>query len=115
VALTHTHIKPRQPGDGKGYVRHMDYSKGRNINSRGRKLTAILYLNEEWEGGQLRVHLPNIAVVPTAMFSLAAIVPDDIIHDNQGLNDSVLATSSSAGYLDLDPVMGRLVIFRRLD
>jgi hypothetical protein len=93
----------------------MDYSKGRNASSRGRKLTAILYLNEKWEGGQLRVHLPSDAVVPTAMSSLAAVVPKGIIHDNQGMKGSVLAVSSSAGYLDLDPVMGRLVIFRRLD
>jgi hypothetical protein len=93
----------------------MDYGKGRNTNSRGRKLTAILYLNEEWEGGQLRVHLPSDALVPTAMSSLAAVVPEGIIHDNQGMNGSVLDASSSAGYLDLAPVMGRLVIFRRLD
>jgi hypothetical protein len=97
----------------------MDYSKKNNLNTRGRKLTAILYLNEEWEGGQLRVHLPCDAHIPSAMSSVAAVVTKGNILDNQDLKDGVLAasasSSASAGYMDIDPVMGRLVIFRRLD
>lgn len=117
----------------------MDYSKDSNTNRRGRKLTAILYLNERWEGGQLRVHIPSDALVPTAMSSLASVAQKGSIEEMQDLNGgeraapaaattataaatnpagaSVPASTTAAGgsYMDIDPVMGRLVIFRRLD
>lgn len=44
------------PGNGARYTRHCD-----NPNQNGRKLTALLYLNEEWEeghGGELRACHP---------------------------------------------------------
>ena len=44
------------PGGGARYTRHCD-----NPNQNGRKLTALLYLNESWkdgDGGQLRVCHP---------------------------------------------------------
>jgi len=43
------------PGDGSGYVRHRDS----NPDCPGRKVTAILYLNDSWEesdGGELMVY-----------------------------------------------------------
>lgn len=111
--MTAPHNTRQQPGNGRGYVRHMDYSKDRNANSRGRKLTAILYLNEEWEGGLLRVHLPSDALVPTAISSLGGITSGGNTHDQRESNSDIRAASHR--HIDIDPSMGRLVIFRRLD
>jgi len=50
------------PGCGAGYVRHLDAFADR---SAGRRLTAILYLNDGWRpehGGALRLHLPDAPV-----------------------------------------------------
>jgi SM-20-related protein len=70
-------------GNASGYVKHLDFNKAQYISDgtivRGRKLTAILYLNREWEGGQLRVHLPS---------------------------------GDPKQFFDIDPLLGRLVIFR---
>jgi Rps23 Pro-64 3,4-dihydroxylase Tpa1-like proline 4-hydroxylase len=51
------------PGGGARYVRHCDNScdSGHGDRCNGRRLTAILYLNERWgplHGGELRVHPP---------------------------------------------------------
>ena len=78
-----------QPGNGAGYVKHLDFDLTRHVGdataaasaqdgiATGRKLTAIVYLNEHWEGGQLRVH------------------------------------QSDGGVVDVDPSLGRIVLFRR--
>lgn len=51
------------PGGGSHYVRHCDNSceSGRGERCNGRRLTAILYLNESWHqlhGGELRLYPP---------------------------------------------------------
>lgn len=51
------------PGGGARYVRHCDNScdTGRGDRCNGRRLTAIIYLNEEWtllHGGELRLFAP---------------------------------------------------------
>lgn len=77
-----------QPGNGAGYVKHLDFDGSRRAKDvastapqestvTGRKLTVIVYLNEQWEGGQLRVH------------------------------------QSDGGKVDVDPSLGRIVLFRR--
>ena len=81
-----------QPGNGAGYVKHLDFDIARHAAGApvaasaqdetvvGRKLTVILYLNEHWEGeqgGQLRVH------------------------------------QSDDGVMNIDPSLGRIVLFRR--
>jgi Rps23 Pro-64 3,4-dihydroxylase Tpa1-like proline 4-hydroxylase len=67
---------------------------------RGRKLTAILYLNKEWEGGQLRLHLPLIDETTP-------------VPESQQPSVSVSRELNTEKYLDIDPNLGRLVIFRR--
>ena len=114
-------------------MRHIDFNKNSAKNAdtvkpiRGRKLTAILYLNDEWDGGQLRLHVPKTSTLPASLRSSkmrrvhqeakevkeakesketvgseAILEPDHIIdYDGHG------------EYVDIDPVSGRLVIFRR--
>lgn len=76
-------------GNASGYVKHLDFNeaqyKGDGTVVRGRKLTVILYLNREWEGGQLRVHLPSPVTAADEDFK---------------------------GFFDIDPLLGRLVFFR---
>ena len=98
-----------QPGNGRGYVRHLDYSRGIEVSAhpkssspKGRKLTAILYLNKEWEGGQLRVHVPKDSALPSQSFSA-----------NSTDYRSVLEMPDANRHFDIDPQYGRLVIFRR--
>ena len=74
------------PGNGAGYVKHLDFDRNKHkhegiATSTGRKLTAILYLNEEWEGGQLRTYNKTA----------------------DGLDDVSC---------DIDPALGRMVLFR---
>lgn len=114
-------------------MRHIDFNRNSAKNAdcvqpvRGRKLTAILYLNDEWDGGQLRIHVPKLSCVPVSLKtskmsaehqeakgtkevkeseetigSEAILEPNDIIDDEE-----------QAGYFDIDPMSGRLVIFRR--
>jgi hypothetical protein len=54
----------------------MTASAARDGTIIGRKLTAVVYLNEHWEGGQLRIH-------------------------------------QSDGVVDVEPSLGRIVLFRR--
>ena len=113
-----------QPGDGRGYVRHLDYSRGIEVSasskssiSRGRKLTAILYLNKEWDGGQLRIHLPKDSAMPPHSYTTSNV------NDQMGTTSVLQACSvegvatpdNSSGRIafDIDPQYGRLVIFRR--
>lgn len=44
------------PGSGERYVRHLDIKPDSNNTKPQRKITAILYLNKEFEGGQLRIY-----------------------------------------------------------
>jgi len=45
------------PGSGERYIRHLDVKADSSSNNKPqRKITAILYLNQEWEGGQLRIY-----------------------------------------------------------
>ena len=79
------------PGNGAGYVKHLDFDRTKhkhegNTTNTGRKLTAILYLNEEWEGGQLRTY-------------------------NQ-TTDGVEDVSCAGSIVDIDPSLGRMVLFR---
>ncbi|DBA00456.1 TPA: hypothetical protein N0F65_002699 [Lagenidium giganteum] len=56
------------PGNGARYTKHCD-----NPNQNGRKLTAIVYLNPEWEpthGGELRLHTDNTTNVPLCVAPL---------------------------------------------
>ena len=68
------------PGIGAGYVKHFDYHSSIQADGAaevGRKLTVILYLNERWDGGQLRTY-----------------------------------GSDGTPSADIDPKLGRLVLFR---
>eukprot|EP00966_Prymnesium_polylepis_P143977 3323845-Prymnesium_polylepis.1 len=52
------------PGGGAHYVRHCDNAcdSGHGERCNGRRITAILYLNECWQqlhGGELRLYLPT--------------------------------------------------------
>jgi [Skp1-protein]-hydroxyproline N-acetylglucosaminyltransferase len=92
------------PGDGAHYARHFDAKRPERpkVERRisigkapvdGRCITAIVYLNPSWErkdGGQLRLHLPN-----KAQQSQSSVYP---------------ATS-----WDVEPVLGKLVLFRSYD
>ena len=115
---------------------------------RGRKLTAILYLNEgweEWEGGQLRVHVPTSSSINSGIgrqiagssssssssssslgssgnagtssggvtftSSVPAPPPRLIGQDLKGV--SLTVNSSADPYIDIDPMLGRMVVFRR--
>jgi hypothetical protein len=47
------------PGNGTGYVRHTDAFRNNNPNETKRKITALYYMNPDWEeahGGQLRAY-----------------------------------------------------------
>jgi hypothetical protein len=114
-------------------VRHIDFNRNAARNAdcvkpvRGRKLTAILYLNDDWDGGQLRIHVPNTSTPQASLRSpkmrteyqetkevkevkgseetigSGAILESNHIVDNEGNGE----------HYDIDPVSGRLVIFRR--
>ena len=106
-------------------MKHMDCSITHNEigpTVRGRKLTAILYLNKEWEGGQLRVHMPQSASVESKLansktdspeiLSSSVFVADDVKDTFPGFkNTGVLHRSFH--HIDIDPLLGRMVIFRR--
>lgn len=89
------------PGKGEGYNRHKDAfpvpanSLRTDINiASTRQLTLLLYLNKEWEpedGGQLRIFTPAGAVI-------------------EGVGEP-FDFWGVRGY-DIDPVFGRLVVFR---
>jgi [Skp1-protein]-hydroxyproline N-acetylglucosaminyltransferase len=77
------------PGSGERYVRHLDIKPDSSSSSSSkpqRKITAILYLNKEWEGGQLRIYTKKGSTT------------------NDGGGDD--------GFLDIDPSFGKLVVFR---
>ena len=93
-----------QPGNGAGYVKHLDFDLSKHAHQgettfTGRKLTAILYLNETWEGGQLRAYNKT----------------------SDGTNDGLKGVSSAVSTdglegvstVDIDPALGRMVLFRR--
>jgi hypoxia-inducible factor (prolyl hydroxylase) len=84
------------PGGGARYVKHVDNacSAGEGEHCNGRRLTAILYLNEGWrpdDGGELRLHAPYASaemppladVPPTAdrlvLFWSDARVPHEVL------------------------------------
>lgn len=102
-------------------MRHLDFNRtsAEHVDCvkpvRGRKLTAILYLNDEWDGGQLRIHLPKPSNLPASFKSCTTktdtnetrvIVEPHNIFDNDN--------EEQTEYFDVDPKSGRLVIFRRL-
>ena len=96
------------PGEGARYVRHVD-----NPDANGRLLTALIYLNPEWEegdGGELRVFrcLRDAAAAAAAGFvdcdgrSLArADEYDVIVKKNEGAAPSEDATLVAAGPRDV--------------
>lgn len=81
---------------------------------RGRKLTAILYLNDEWDGGQLRIHLQKSSNLP-ASFKSCMMNSDTneskVIFEPHNIIDN--DNEEQTEYFDVDPKSGRLVIFRR--
>lgn len=117
-------------------MRHIDFNRNsaKNADSvkpiRGRKLTAILYLNDEWDGGQLRVHVPKSPTLKSSLRfskmrtkyqetkeskeskevkeSKETIGSEAILEPNH-----IIDNEDNGEYFDIDPVSGRLVIFRR--
>jgi Rps23 Pro-64 3,4-dihydroxylase Tpa1-like proline 4-hydroxylase len=84
------------PGKGESYNRHKDaFSDPKADHARSsRQLTCLLYLNKDWgadDGGQLRV-----------------FTAPGVVIDNAGEPFSFWGVS---GY-DIDPLFGRMVIFR---
>jgi uncharacterized protein YpmB len=114
-------------------VRHIDFKRNSAKNAdcvkpvRGRKLTAILYLNDEWDGGQLRVHVPKSSCVPVSLKSSKMIAEHQEAKDVKEVKkvkevkeseailepNHIIDNEEQAEYFDIDPVSGRLVIFRR--
>ncbi|CAM9405116.1 unnamed protein product, partial [Laminaria digitata] len=87
----------RYPGDGRGYVRHRDTPKtAQDSEEAERKITALYYLNPDWEesmGGQLRVHIAS--------------------GRGEGKGGALDAGVRSGGRMwDIEPVLDRLVLFR---
>lgn len=67
------------PGGGAGYVRHRDAFAG-SIN---RKITAIWYLNPDWQpadGGRLRLFVPGDPVVEPVLDRLVVFFSERIEH-----------------------------------
>ena len=62
----------------------MDVSKRSSVGYR-RKITTICYFNRDWNGGQLRVYAPSAG----------------------------LENTTGSEYLDIDPKLGRVVVFKR--
>jgi hypothetical protein len=94
--LCHLPSSKHQPGNGTHYVKHLDSFSDKNTSNTpdsSRRLTFLYYLNSSCEGGQLRVH--NI--------------PKEYCNSHN--NDDT--DSSSTGYLDIEPTLGRLLVFRR--
>ena len=83
------------PGKGEGYNRHVDsFSAAGATEASSRQLTCLLYLNKDWEpddGGQLRI------------FTKPGVVMDGL--------EEPFSFWGVHGY-DIDPIFGRLVIFR---
>jgi 2OG-Fe(II) oxygenase superfamily len=91
-----------KPGNGSGYVRHVDFDITRvngntdNDSVVGRKLTLILYLNENWsteDGGSLRIYSNRSG------------------RDSD--SDSDIDSDINYDYVDISPKIGTLVMFRR--
>ncbi|CAM9305152.1 unnamed protein product [Choristocarpus tenellus] len=89
------------PGDGRGYVRHLDTPKSaRESEEANRKasITMLYYLNPNWDasmGGQLRIHLGPMG--------------------NRGSKEDQFNTQpapSKDGVWDIEPLLDRTVIFR---
>ena len=125
-----------QPGNGAGYVKHLDFDLEKHahqgdVTFTGRKLTAILYLNETWEGGQLRAYnkatdgaTDGLKDVSTGLKGVStAVASTDGLKDvscavSSGLED--VSTDGLEGVslegvstVDIDPALGRMVLFRR--
>lgn len=67
------------PGDGEGYVRHRDAFPG-SIN---RKVTAIWYLNPDWQpahGGALRLFVPGEPLIEPRLDRLVVFFSEEIEH-----------------------------------
>lgn len=100
------------PGGGARYIRHCDNAGKRN----GRRLTAIVYLNEQWkdgDGGELRIFRCSRAgdsVVDCDGNSLNAF-------DDNERNDRTASETEERGDVsdvvrrDVAPLAGRLVLF----
>lgn len=68
------------PGGGAAYVRHRDAFPG-SIN---RKITAIWYLNPDWQpahGGALRLHVPGEPLVEPLLDRLVVFFSEQVEHE----------------------------------
>ena len=74
-------------------------------------MTAILYLNDDWDGGQLRVHLQKSSAIPASSKSCEM---NTVFKQSRAiLEPRHVSDNEQAEYFDIDPMSGRLVIFRR--
>jgi hypothetical protein len=80
-----------KPGQASGYTRHLDSFAPKDKDGERRQLTMIYYLNREagLRGGQLRAYVPET------------------------LKQTAPAGAQGPSYVDVDPVMGTLVVFQR--
>ncbi len=86
---------PMKPGDETDPISTKSGSSGKST----RRLTFLYYLNETHDGGQLRVH--NIP----PEYSTSAVTP---LSPNEPS-----AKDTANTHMDIEPVLGRLVVFRR--
>lgn len=108
---------------------------GITTTTRGRKLTAILYLNKVSKGGQLRVHFPQSTSVKSAaacsngvtgskyeditssssVKTLSTFVATTVgnLQDDFPGSENVGICTTPLQHIDIDPIFGRIVIFRR--
>lgn len=120
-------------------MRHIDFKRNSAKNAdcvkpiRGRKLTAILYLNDEWDGGQLRIHVAKSSELPASLGSSKMRTEHQEAEESKEVKEikeveeseetvgskailepnDITDNEEQAGHFDIDPVSGRLVIFRR--
>ena len=119
-------------------MKHLDCSIPHNgiaTTKRGRKLTAILYLNKESKGGQLRVHMPQASSIKCSATCSNGVIGSKHENITSSNSSKTLSTSvatimgnlqddfpgsknigictTSLQYIDIDPNFGRIVIFRR--
>lgn len=118
------------PGGGARYARHCDNScsaDGSGERCNGRRLTAILYLNEAWHpahGGELRLHGPFTAGAADAALaelrewvaahkhsSDAAYVARELPRRRAALARATALADGGPAVCDIAPLSNRLVLF----
>jgi hypothetical protein len=94
-----------------GYVKHVDKSSSEDAAER--LFTFVYYFNEYVSGGQIRLHTSSVC--HTSFNSGDNCHLKRSIRDMSNQEHDQLSISVNDLHVDVSPVYGRLVIFKRLE